>query len=272
MPRPKPWALFGLLALACQKPAPTANELPPNAAAVQVQSSTSATNPVQQRPAAVLELFTSEGCSSCPPADEALAAITDRAKAEGRRVFTLELHVDYWDYLGWSDPFGSPLHGRRQSAYAERFGKIGIYTPQLVVNGRYELVGSDSRGAQARIEEALAETPRASVTVDARHTPDGVEVTYRVDTPTPIDLRLAVADDRAQTRVLRGENADRQLVHRHVVRAFETRPLSASSTGTWLVHPPAGTLRDQIFIAAYATDPKTLAVIGADATELRAGS
>jgi len=263
----KRWSAVALLVSACQTPGPRSSE-PPAAVATAPARALPGTAPsTQAKPAALLELFTSEGCSSCPPADEALAEITERAKAQGTRVFTLELHVDYWNYLGWADPFSNPVHGQRQAAYAERFGS-GVYTPQLVVNGRSELVGTDVRSTRARIDEALADPPRATVTVQARRMPDGLEVTYRVDTPQPIALCLALADDHAETLVSRGENARRRLTHRHVVRAFETRTLQSSGTGTWLVHPAGGALLQQAFVAAYATDPRTLAVLGADAAEL----
>jgi hypothetical protein len=263
------WSALALLAAAsaCRAPGSQSREPPAAVALAPPPALPASLGSLQARPAALLELFTSEGCSSCPPADEALAEITDRAKARGARVFTLELHVDYWNYLGWADPFSSPVHGQRQAAYAQRFGS-GVYTPELVVNGRSELLGTDTRGARARIDEALADTPRAAVTITARRVPDGIEVSYRVDTPQPIALCLAVADDRAETLVPRGENAHRRLAHRHVVRAFETRALQTSGSGTWLVQPPHDGLLRQAFITAYATDPQTLAVLGADATEL----
>ena len=108
----------------------------------------------------VVELFTSQGCSSCPPAD-ALLALLDKDPD----VLVLSEHVDYWNHLGWRDPFSSSAHSARQQAYARRFGQDGPYTPQMVVDGRVQFVGSDARRARAAIAAAGAVAGRARVTV-----------------------------------------------------------------------------------------------------------
>ena len=92
---------------------------------------------------AVVELFTSEGCSSCPPADDVLNALAADARTRHTRVFALAMHVDYWDSLGWPDPFASPAMTSRQQDYARSFGVRGLYTPQMVVGGAEEFTGSD---------------------------------------------------------------------------------------------------------------------------------
>jgi hypothetical protein len=218
-------------------------------------------------PSALLELFTSEGCSSCPSADENLAAITEEAAASAARVFTLELHVDYWNDLGWVDPFSAHAHSLRQNAYAKRFAASGMYTPQLLVNGREELVGSDRSRSRAAVERALRAPASALVTVLARRSASDVELEYRVDAPGAVDLQLVVADDTAETRVKRGENADRLLRHRHVVRAFQTLRVTPPSTGKATLRLPADSVGAS-FVVAYASDPLTLAVLGADAHTL----
>src|SRR5439155_1000874 len=101
---------------------------------------------------ALLELFTSEGCSSCPPADALLARLASEARRSGRRVYALSFHVDYWDRLGWKDRFSSAAFTQRQGDYARRFRLASLYTPQLVVNGAQEIVGSDA----PRVEVANA--------------------------------------------------------------------------------------------------------------------
>jgi hypothetical protein len=212
---------------------------------------------------AVVELFTSEGCSSCPAADENLARITEDAAARGRPVLTLELHVDYWDYLGWVDPFSSHAHTLRQHAYAKHFGATGMYTPQMVVNGREELVGSNAGAARAAIERALLTPAPVAVSVRATRRGSALELSYSVSTRAPVDLQLAVADDRAETRVTRGENADRRLLHRHVVRVFHTLHLSQSAAGEWSATWPEARAQRPLFVAAYVTDPKDLSVLGA---------
>jgi hypothetical protein len=217
-------------------------------------------------------LFTSEGCSSCPAADETLARLTERAERSGQRLITLELHVDYWNYLGWVDPFSDAAHSERQSAYAKHFGETGMYTPQLVVGGREQLVGSDDGGAQNAIERELQRSPSANVSVTAQRDGERLLIDYAVTSPGPVVLQLALAQDRAETHVTHGENARQVLRHRHVVRAFETVRVGASGGGQW--RPSEARFRggpdpkSGWFVAAYATDPSTLAVLGAASTTL----
>ena len=129
----------------------------------------------------VVELFTSQGCSSCPPAD-ALLAVLDKDP----NVIVLSEHVDYWNHLGWRDPFSSSAHSARQQQYARRFGQDGPYTPQMVVDGRVQFVGSDSRRARAAIAEAGALAGRARVTV--RREGDAVLVEAPALKPGPDSL------------------------------------------------------------------------------------
>lgn len=219
----------------------------------------------QARPVALLELFTSEGCSSCPAADETLALLTDEAARQGQRVFTLELHVDYWNDLGWVDPFSDRAFSQRQSAYARQLDSRSIYTPQLVVNGREQLVGSNRAGARAAIARALQAPAGAAVALTARRVNGAIELRYRVSSSRPVELELAVADDVAETRVTAGENSERLLRHRHVVRAFRSVRLSAPGAGTWSAPWQRSSGDGAVFVAAYATDPQTLQVLGADA-------
>ncbi|MCI0624443.1 MAG: DUF1223 domain-containing protein [Acidobacteria bacterium] len=185
----------------------------------------------QQPPSAVLvELFTSEGCSSCPPADALLARLeTSQGIAEGE-IVALKLHVDYWNRLGWTDRFSSPVFSQRQSEYAEVFEDGSVYTPQMVVDGTEGFVGSDERKARAAIERA-SKTPKARIQLEAlRRTSTGAEgVRLRVhiaglpgvnpgDTP---GVFLAVTETNLSSQVTRGENAGRRLVHTAVVRNLQ---------------------------------------------------
>src|SRR5438309_2261173 len=115
----------------------------------------------------VVELFTSEGCSSCPPADALLQTLIESQPVAGAQIVALGQHVDYWDALGWRDRFSSRASTNRQQAYARVFNIDSIYTPQIVVDGHDELVGSDGRGARRAIERALA-APHASVELSIR--------------------------------------------------------------------------------------------------------
>ncbi len=220
------------------------------------------------RPFALVELFTSEGCSSCPPADENLARLTEEADAQQSRVFTLELHVDYWNMLGWEDPFSSVVHSDRQRAYGEKRGTRGVYTPQMLINGHAEVVGSRAAESRAAIAAALSDKPSVGVAVHAQREKEGLRVSYRLGSHAePLDLNLALSDDAVKTKVLRGENASKVLDHRHVVRAFQTVHLPASSapsaTATVLLPWPADA-EGRAFVTAYAVDTNTLRIIGAD--------
>lgn len=162
----------------------------------------------------VLELFTSQGCSSCPPADKLLA---DYAKQPG--VLTLGYHVDYWDYIGWRDTHGSRANTERQRDYAKALNAGTIYTPQMVVNGQTHVIGSFKN----RIDSALASTgldPRARV--DLRLQGDRLHITADLggaaaETRAPM-LVLVTFDQSSRTDVTRGENRGRQLVDTHPVR------------------------------------------------------
>jgi len=193
--------------------------------------------------------------------------MTALAERDGRRVFGLELHVDYWDHLGWVDPFSSPAHSARQRAYAKRLGAGGVYTPQMVVNGREELVGSRAVAAQNAIARALATSAPVGVVLRATRVtgpPTSIRVDYTVLPSEGVDLNLGVALDAAETRVTRGENANHVLPHRHVVLAFDTRRVAAAGSGTWLAPWPASAGGARAFVVAYASDPVTLAVLGAE--------
>jgi hypothetical protein len=167
------------------------------------------------RPVVVVELFTSQGCSSCPPAEALLIDL-----AEHPDVLALAFHVDYWDRLGWRDPYSSPEATRRQRDYAGHLGEARVYTPQIVVDGRKGMVGSDRAQVLAAIGAALAD-PGAAVPLSFRR--EGGSLAIGVGTGQGYGRLLLVGfDPRIETAVRRGENAGRKIVQANVVRSVET--------------------------------------------------
>ena len=183
---------------------------------------------VQAPVTVVAELFTSEGCSSCPPADDVLTRLVNGQPVPGVTIVGLGEHVDYWDRLGWRDPFSSPNFTSRQSQYGARVFRTGnIYTPQIVIDGRLEAVGSDFAAIRKAVLEA-AQSPKASLSVAARRDGDNLSVDVHVDESPgvsgrePADVMLAVTEDHLVTNVRRGENGGRTLTHSAVVRSLIT--------------------------------------------------
>jgi hypothetical protein len=177
-----------------------------------------------ERTPVLVELFTSEGCSDCPPADALLQKLDRSQPVSSADAIVLSEHVDYWNDIGWKDPYSSHLYSVRQGAYADQFGLSGVYTPQMVVDGRIQLVGSDERGALRAIEDA-AKAEKISVSLSSIHF-DGEKISLHLETgPLPSALKvgsanvlLAVADESDQSSVNSGENAGRNLRHVAVLR------------------------------------------------------
>jgi hypothetical protein len=174
----------------------------------------------------VVELFTSEGCSSCPPADDVLGVLVKEQPIEGVEVIGLGFHVDYWDQLGWRDRFASRLYTARQNRYASAIENARTYTPQMVVDGAAAFVGSDRRAAALALTTA-AKSPKASVAVSSGQAPDGKARTLTIEVEPgsavsdKAEIFLAITEDGLQSDVLRGENAEKTLRHDAVVRTFD---------------------------------------------------
>lgn len=218
----------------------------------------------------VIELFTSEGCSSCPPADQLLAKLTREQSVPGARIIALGEHVDYWDHQGWRDPFSSRTFTARQSDYAARvFGTERIYTPQLVVDGTAELVGSDASAARRAIERA-AKRPKASLELSLSNDVATVRVvgirslTRRGDA----DVVLAITEDGLRSDVKRGENSGLTLTHAAVVRWLHTaaRLPRAQETfaGEFALPLDATWRRERLRVIGFLQDRDTRRILAAD--------
>ncbi|HET9594427.1 MAG TPA: DUF1223 domain-containing protein [Anaeromyxobacteraceae bacterium] len=203
------------------------------------------------QPAAVLvELFTSEGCSSCPPADALLKRLAAEQPVPGARIIALSEHVDYWDDLGWRDAFSGPVFTRRQLAYARRL-RTSTYTPQMIVAGAHAFVGSDGRSAAAAVQSARDE-PAGEVS--ARWRPEGggaIEVSARWPDHVEAQVLVAFVQNHATSRVARGENAGRTLEHIAVVRELSVAGTGAGTFSGRVTSPaPAGADRAVVFVQA----------------------
>jgi len=168
--------------------------------------------PAERQPVLV-ELFTSEGCSSCPPADALLESLDRSQPVPGAQIVVLSEHVDYWNHIGWTDPYSSPAFSARQEAYARRFRTQGPYTPQMVVDGRTEFVGSDGRAAESAIRSMIRHS-KAAIRIGES---EGV-ATIEIEPLPPGTARKAAvfaayAIDAGTQDVVRGENKGRRLHH-----------------------------------------------------------
>ena len=215
---------------------------------------------------AVLELFTSEGCSSCPPADEVLAQIQRESK--DKPVYLLAYHVDYWNRLGWKDVFSNADFSKRQQQYGNWLN-AEIYTPQLVVNGKHEFVGSDGSAIRNAIANELNTGSVATLVLHTQQDAKGLKVHYQASNNAEGSrLLIAVVQKNAQSNVLRGENAGHKLSHVQIVRQLQNESLNATGEGDVVVALPAGFNNQSWEVLGLIQDPATGKITAAAKTGL----
>jgi hypothetical protein len=216
----------------------------------------------------LVELFTSEGCSSCPPADALLARLDAKQPVEGAQVIALSEHVTYWNSLGWRDPFSSEAMTERQQQYAARFGLGEVYTPQVVVDGAAELVGSDERGLTRAIAKAAAE-PKAALSLEGVQISKGV-VHFKVHAGpmAHTEVVAAIAQDSADSSVSRGENGGRRLHHVAVVRSLEALGKQAGDGREVTLKLPGDGAGSPMRLVAFLVDRTSGHVVAIAAREL----
>jgi hypothetical protein len=197
----------------------------------------------------LLELFTSEGCSSCPSADRLLQKLDREQSVAGADLIVLSEHVDYWNQLGWQDPFSSALYSQRQREYANHLSGE-VYTPELVVDGQKGMVGSDEREVLKSIRDA-ARVPKSGIQVVAELADKQAKVTIHVDEPSDGVLYLALAHDAVKSQVLRGENGGQALSHVAVVYSLQKLGKAEASHEVKVALQP-GTARVVAFVAKSA--------------------
>lgn len=225
----------------------------------------------------VVELFTSQGCSSCPPADDLLRALERNQPVRGALIIPLSEHVDYWNRLGWRDPFSSGRFNDRQRAYVEALGGRHLYTPMMVVDGRTALVGNRSIAAHDAVADAR-KAPKATLAIEAAPAGgDTVRVTGRATavppTRAPPDVWVAVTEGPLTTDVTRGENASRTLTHTGVVRSLTwlgalPRPPRDAYPIEGRVHVSPAWRRGQLRLVVLLQEPDSGPIVGAAQTPL----
>jgi hypothetical protein len=237
-----------------------------------------AQSPAQPRPGVVLvELFTSEGCSDCPPADELLRQMIGKKSPEGQLIIGISEHVTYWNHDGWTDPWSSDLFTARQADYGQHLGVDNVYTPQIVVNGREQFVGG-KQTALAAAFKAESDKPQINLTITSVQVNEkAVTVTYSAsDLPPKIALRLLamLVDDTDASSVLRGENKGKQLTHAWVARSItQLGKLNSAEQQTATVPLPPSFAADPSkprHLVLIAQQGGAGVVLGADAKPLSA--
>lgn len=181
----------------------------------------------------LVELFTSEGCSSCPPADRLLADLLAKQPVAGATIVPMAFHVDYWDQLGWKDPFGDPAYSKRQRAYASLLKSDSVYTPQMIVNGTTGFVGGDFGAALKAIKNAAAHRPIPIFAAVVSQTDEQLSLQLDVGAVSATDgvLWAAIVEDGLSSEVTRGENTGRTLPHDAVVRVMKGSPHTPAAGG-----------------------------------------
>lgn len=270
-------ATMALLALGVLRSRQAENIPITNAAMVAAESNVGKSVPV------VIELFTSEGCSSCPPADALLTQLDQKSPVPGAEIIVMSEHVDYWNYIGWADPFSAPMFSARQQAYAEVFrltgGRGDVYTPQMVVDGQFEFVGSHASRAREAIAKAIG-LPKADVQITPVASAEPGALTLRIavrDLPPlsandQAEVLLALTENNLASNVVRGENSGRKLRHNGVTREIRAlgkfAPAQKSFTAETSIHLAQGWKRAELRALAFVQERAHRRILGAASYKL----
>ncbi len=198
----------------------------------------------------LIELFTSEGCSSCPPSDEVMAELQKEYSQKHKPVYFIAFHVDYWNYLGWKDRFSSKENTSRQNEYANAFGSGSIYTPQAVVNGTKELIGSKRQQLKETIDKELNASNQNILSLQAVHLPDQNKIRVYYSYPsstTDKEIYFVLAEKQQTSKVLTGENRGRTLKHINIVKQLEHFSLEREKNYEFLIKDKI-TASDYLFL------------------------
>ena len=198
-------------------------------------------------PIVVLELFTSQGCSSCPSADRLLQKAKEAYKKE---VFALSYHVDYWNYIGWNDPFSKAVYAEKQQKYNVKFKNDTNYTPQLVVNGREHFVGSNFRKMQSSIDTYIEKKSTNNIAFkDVNAHQEKISFSYEIQGSLKNrKIRTLIAIDERSTIVNRGENKNRTLTNSNIVVAELSTKIKESNGSIEIGIPETVNPSDKLYL------------------------
>ncbi len=214
----------------------------------------------------IIELFTSQGCSSCPAADKNLSEILKRYTKENASVYGLSFHVDYWNHIGWKDPYSNKEFTTRQRQYAQQMNLSSIYTPQMIVNGANEFVGSNANDADVSINEALKNAPAYHIKItNISRANQMITITYTINKESNGEiLNVALVEKNVENYVSRGENEGRKLHHDNVVRSFKTVQLQRTGE----IYIPIGSINIQNSSVILYIQNKDWRILGAASKSL----
>ena len=212
-------------------------------------------------PIVVLELFTSQGCSSCPPADELLEKVKNQYP---NQLFALSYHVDYWNYIGWEDPFSNPNFSKKQREYNRKFRYPSNYTPEMVINGKEHFVGSNATKLRSKIQQYSSQKSENQLTLNTvTSMGNTVSFDYVLKGPTEgKELRAVLVLDQRTTVVKRGENRNRTLKNSNIVVAEGYYPVTATS-GKGTIQLPNGIGKNEKIHLIVLAENEDLEITGA---------
>jgi hypothetical protein len=214
------------------------------------------------KPFAVVELFTAEGCSSCPAADDLLKEMTEILRKEGKEVIGLSFHVTYWNKQGWEDPYSQEIFTERQKKYVQRINAEQLYTPQAVVNGAKEFIGSNPIAFRNEVTEAVGKAPAVEIVASAKMDKDNLVVEYTSNKVQPnLLINIALVETNVKHFIPRGENKNLTLKHYNIVRSFSTSTFKTNDriVLSW----PDGLVAGNSSVVLYAQHSKSLKIVGA---------
>ncbi len=223
------------------------------------------TSEITEESFAVVELFTSQGCSSCPPADYVLRDLIEEAEKTGKAIYGLSFHVDYWNYLGWKDPYSHSDYSNRQRHYNQQLRSRGSYTPQMIVNGVSEFVGSKRALAYQEVANGLGVAAKVKLQItklQLEESKNQLEFDYQIiGDCDACKVHIAAVESNLKDAVKRGENHGRTLRHDNVVRGFETEDFKTEGKGK--LDLPKGMVFSASSLVVYVQEATYGKIVGA---------